>query len=1008
MTRPALPRSGLSRIMKMSTFLSAFTGVVLLSFCVRANAGEARATYIDIEGAMRVWQERYLLSTGASEPIKWPARKDGTVPEKYPAPCFYQKDLMQKNGDQVTIDQARLAELVRAIAEAMTIKTEVPLYEESYLLPVLGRFIVPTIGGGRPAQDIAGSEGDVTFAGIAFVQATDPITSEEGRLDPFPRLRDNTPFTNITAQNCEEKFIDIVDLYLRQLEFMSLRSTFTDIEEHAEKTAIGVRQDDVRQVLDSSVGFTLRDGGDDFNIPIGFQCYIEGEGELPGELNYTVQSWWASGRFKFDVKRFNGPMKFYTRRWNLGAPITQGFFGGTSGAIYNAANYQEEIPTGWTEDSGEIRNGVWRSSLYTPRPVSSLSVTAVPVPEVPDQVLGDAWQMDARIVIAQQWEQVIDDYMGPEECCETCPTCEPGSGQAEVGSVDFTINLGRDLTGKGNGELRIEAETPSAKLAKPAGLRRRSTGHRARGAIDPADPERALRQVVTDTVVADVVTLTPFKYQIRFYHTADRGVLDPVTALYAPDAARAFKIYTIENPDASTVRHHRLQITEQARDEAEKRYLYTFTAARNEWALETTAEGVQSTETRQVSIVGNRRVVTHRVREGDGAEIQTERRTYETFPWNDSQSRIPARRDELVEVAIDPDGANRVTQYSYYASQSLDGAANYRRLKQVIHHDGRWERYRYRGHGELAATITPWLNAAPGAADGEARVLTEEQIVLPDADADGLPEQGTLSVESIRSMEVRRSYTVAWSKPVAEGGLLLAKTADIVCLTPGAAWNAAENLVTTRWQHRSGPFSGHTRRVREPDGTLTVSSYAEEGGSRTEVTEMGAPDDAGLAVIDGTRRVMATNASGTVISSEAIDIASGITVESEEALETDAFGRVVRMAYLDGTTASWTYGCCRLESMVDRTGSVTFYEYDGLGRETERMVAGITNRQVYDSLGRVTKQTRVGRDGVEHLVAETEYDRSGDIAVMRDALGFQTTQKIEHLGTGETLRTTER
>lgn len=72
-----------------------------------------------IEEAMRVWQERWAVVSGAgqmvglknpnggrngispagifSKPLVWPTRLDGTVPGAYPAECFYKDDLTQPN-----------------------------------------------------------------------------------------------------------------------------------------------------------------------------------------------------------------------------------------------------------------------------------------------------------------------------------------------------------------------------------------------------------------------------------------------------------------------------------------------------------------------------------------------------------------------------------------------------------------------------------------------------------------------------------------------------------------------------------------------------------------------------------------------------------------------------------------------------------------------------------------------------------------------------------------------
>ncbi len=86
---------------------------------------------INIEAAMRVWQERYYRVTG--EFIRWPANLKGEVPGLYPKNCFYADDLR---------DPARATALVQSLAAAMStrhIEKGIYLSQGDVGIPVLSR-----------------------------------------------------------------------------------------------------------------------------------------------------------------------------------------------------------------------------------------------------------------------------------------------------------------------------------------------------------------------------------------------------------------------------------------------------------------------------------------------------------------------------------------------------------------------------------------------------------------------------------------------------------------------------------------------------------------------------------------------------------------------------------------------------------------------------------------------------------------------------------------------------
>src|SRR5439155_23705662 len=93
---------------------------------------------------------------------------------------------------------------------------------------------------------------------------------------------------------------------------------------------------------------------------------------------------------------------------------------------------------------------------------------------------------------------------------------------------------------------------------------------------------------------------------------------------------------------------------------------------------------------------------------------------------------------------------------------------------------GFWTSYQYDTNGFLTAQVSQFLNAPTNAPTNQCRVTSYSYTSI------GGATYSQTTVQTLLGQEIARSYYLTFPN---QGKL-------IVCQTPGAAWNAADNLVT--------------------------------------------------------------------------------------------------------------------------------------------------------------------------------------------------------------------
>ncbi|MFZ2655398.1 MAG: hypothetical protein WAX69_10770, partial [Victivallales bacterium] len=355
-----------------------------------------------------------------------------------------------------------------------------------------------------------------------------------------------------------------------------------------------------------------------------------------------------------------------------------------------------------------------------------------------------------------------------------------------------------------------------------------------------------------------------------------------------------------------------------------------------------------------------------------GTQFCTEKTVYAPFSWGYEPV------DNILSAGT---AAAKRTQYSYYADPAQAG---YGKLKSSSFPDGSWENLEYDPSGRLTARITPFVNSGSGADPLLSRVVAYSYTANAPGDILETDDRRPRTiVENVKGVEISRSYSV----------YLSGQSYSVRAAAPNATWNAAGNLSTVTETYVDGAFKGRTRKIANPDGTITVYIYSPiVSGVLTTTVESGS--GSGYLVSDGTRSVTVTDAAGNTSSSKIYDIKSG-DMTSSATYTRDAFGRATRVDYMDGTHTETIYGCCGPESETDREGIVTITAYDALKRVTFTTRVGMTTLYGYDVFGNVTSTTRKGTDGSE-CTTSSFYSVSGDLLSTTDTMLNKTSYSQDY------------
>ncbi len=238
----------------------------------------------------------------------------------------------------------------------------------------------------------------------------------------------------------------------------------------------------------------------------------------------------------------------------------------------------------------------------------------------------------------------------------------------------------------------------------------------------------------------------------------------------------------------------------------------------------------------------------------------------------DQQDRIVQQRQSTyrkigflyhkTEDVEDPNGAHLRTQNAY---------DQIGRRVQTVRNDGSWEQIQFDTTGRKWRVFTSFLNQAP-TTDPTLSRKTEYSYkpVAPQDNGSVKPKHSRTAVQYLGGREVGRIYYI----------ILDGEEWTIQCPTPGAAWNAVDNLVTISRFYTTGPLAKEPKSVGRPDGTMEIYQYDFGADVQTKTTTLwtGQPSPDHLTIAKGTKTVTVVGTAGETLSKTVTDLESGLVI----------------------------------------------------------------------------------------------------------------------------------
>ncbi|MBQ4481413.1 MAG: RHS repeat-associated core domain-containing protein [Victivallales bacterium] len=553
----------------------------------------------------------------------------------------------------------------------------------------------------------------------------------------------------------------------------------------------------------------------------------------------------------------------------------------------------------------------------------------------------------------------------------------------------FHARLGRDALGHSAGSISFEFDEPSALAFSRAGLSvtrnpsdtavrllfEDATGrlaewsavggvfHALDNLADDLIGPYAPRRLTMHDCVVDCVDIAD-GYEIRYYFPEQQPVSNsPLPAL----SGNPFRVLRVRNPSSTPGDCSRIEVTEIVGGTTVSMITLAYDSTTGDW---TRISGTGADEIHETVGARAENGDTARFREyadASGTPVLHRENLCHEFDWG----------SEVVEERVGTVNP-RVTVHEYYDDEDHDGD-NYGLMKLTVRPDGSWTRYTYDGQGRVLTEATPWLDAAPDAADALCRVVSYTY-------SDSFPQ--TTAVTRVLGVEVSRTYTGEFDDEEEE----YIEHHVIRAASSGAAWNASGNLrsVTRTLKDCDSPFLGTTLLSVNPDGTGLMRTIVTSNGQYTVTTREGRLQNpwSSPSVVSGTRTVEVCDPTGQPLSREVYDIESGILLHSA-VFSYDAFGRQTAVEYSDGTEELTEYGCCGPVRQVARDGSETLTGYDAEKRVSFRTANGLTTLFTYDAAGNTLRETLQGALGGT-LATNYEYNEYGERSAAVSPGGLRT------------------
>lgn len=574
---------------------------------------------------------------------------------------------------------------------------------------------------------------------------------------------------------------------------------------------------------------------------------------------------------------------------------------------------------------------------------------------------------------------------GPESSGSGCQGCQgPTSTPYRVTGVNVGVSMGRGRGGQAAGALRLRESSPGTRLGTPDALRINSF----RWDTEVIRINGQIRQVRSPQTLADVLVTSPQTYSISFYLPSAVGA-SKVGGLY-PLSGPPFVTWTFENHYTDEQSVSSFVVSEQRGLEV-RTWSYFYHPQARLWKLTypgplRTDQGIWSFE----NGLWVERVIT-------GSPITEIFRTERRF---EPRNFLGTTNLFLVSSTQGWGPDARTTQYSYFSGGLINGT--FLPIRHVFHAEGGWEGYSYDASGRVAERRQPVGDAPTNAPDSQLRVTSYS---YGGSDVGGSGDDGSIQPhvarrmdESVQGVLVARRFTI----------LLPGERRDILCTSPGAAWNEPSNLVTITRYFTQGGNKGRVSSIRNADGTMTIYDYIPgvDGTGQTTTVKTGKPNAAGTEITDGTLATVVAGHVGQVFSRTLQDIATGTVLARDIFGNFDEFDRAREVTHLDGSREQAFYSCCGVDYTIDRDQVTTQYQFDVLRRPVAITRLNVSTLRTLDGLGNVLETRRVAAGGSTVVQYGAAYDTAGHLVTETNALGGITRTTESRDAAGHIVRTT--
>ena len=394
---------------------------------------------------------------------------------------------------------------------------------------------------------------------------------------------------------------------------------------------------------------------------------------------------------------------------------------------------------------------------------------------------------------------------------------------------------------------------------------------------------------------------------------------------------------------------------------------------------------------------GNR-TNTMQAKDSNGAVAAQRTEQYSAFPWGLT----------LAQRTLGSGSSAQTTRWNHYTDTNSGGC--YGQVAMLIEPSGRWERYQYDSLGRLTNKVAQFGNNGTNTLD------TANRVTQISFGADDFTSPIT-TIEKLLNSEVSRTYEV---HALVDSGSV-EKILTIRCAHSGAGIGDSANLTNILW--RAAVAQGDYLRAHDPlaelrpDGTMTFYQYSGDSTTRQTIVQSGAPgwtwaQKAGWTLasglpgtIYGTRTTSTVGRWGEPVSTLLEETPLNLTTSYDIYDNYDSLKRSHRVIHLDNTSEQYNYGCCGLDTYIDRDWATTYYKYDDAKRQVASTRLNITTTNVLDAAGNVLKTIRIGTDTSTNLLRQAAYDLAGRMTNEVNALYGVTSYTQALDGSGQTVKT---